>query len=293
MKIIVGVDPAGRYKSALNMAARLKFPDTHWTLATSMDLTVPMSGYGTGVEAAYGSDYIQLLDETVEQILEEARVDACAHGISPETVQLSGGAALALSQYAEDTRAELVAVDSERKGRLGSLFLGSVSRGLAIGASQSVLVTKGDVAPKGPLNVVFATDHSDYANRALDKLLSWAPAGIQRVHVVCAFHAEGENAFERIGLIDLNPSVAESLRQETKRRTDEVVLKFLAAGYPCSGEMVDLHVAEAINHAMTIADAQLLIMGAQGHGFMHRVLLGSTSLHQVVVEPHSILIVRP
>jgi nucleotide-binding universal stress UspA family protein len=43
---------------------------------------------------------------------------------------------------------------------------------------------------------------------------------------------------------------------------------------------------------MTEQNGDLLILGAQGHGFLHRIMLGSVALHQIAVEEYPVLIVR-
>ena len=49
---------------------------------------------------------------------------------------------------------------------------------------------------------------------------------------------------------------------------------------------------EVIRNTMTSSDADLLIMGAQGHGFLDRLVIGSTSHHHFVAEPYPVLLLR-
>jgi hypothetical protein len=39
--------------------------------------------------------------------------------------------------------------------------------------------------------------------------------------------------------------------------------------------------------------SDLLVLGAQGHGFLARLRMGSKSFHQVVSERYSVLVLRP
>jgi nucleotide-binding universal stress UspA family protein len=55
---------------------------------------------------------------------------------------------------------------------------------------------------------------------------------------------------------------------------------------------VNASVNDAIKQTMQEFNAQLLIVGAHGHGFFERMMLGSIALHQVVAEPHSVLVLR-
>jgi nucleotide-binding universal stress UspA family protein len=291
MKIIVGIDTGGTYKSCLNLAARLRFPEPEFILAHAVDVTMPLGDYGGAAEAAYGVDYVRLATEAGEEALEKAEDDACAHKLHSETALLVGGAAAALVQYAQDRHADLVCVQSQRKGRLGSLFMGSTSRGLAIAAHCSVLVSKGEVAPKGDLKAVFATDHSSYADRALDRFLQLRPSGIKSVHVVTALHLDDSGGhFDRAAL---DTRIEEEIVKAARKRLDSDVGKLRDEGYRATCAVIDLEVNEALEKEMENSEADLLIMGAQGHGVMHRLLLGSSAIHQVVVEPYSVLIIRP
>lgn len=57
-------------------------------------------------------------------------------------------------------------------------------------------------------------------------------------------------------------------------------------------KVVDGHPNDVIRAEMTATGSELLLMGAQGHGFFHRLKFGSKSLHQVVSESYSVLILR-
>jgi nucleotide-binding universal stress UspA family protein len=274
------------------MAARLGFPDPHYMLGHSVEVKIPMSAYGSAAEAAYRAEFVQLSNVNGERALEEARDFACKHGFDAQTIMLSGEAASALGQYADDTHADLIAVHSDRKGRLGSFFLGSVSRGLAIGAHQSILISKGEIEETGPLTAVFATDHSPFANRSLDRFISMKPTGIKAIKVITVFHHGSKMAVDQPEPLYAAVFVEDSHWHDMKQKTELVVEKLRNAGYSCSGELVDSHVNDGISKLMHTSKADLLVMGAQGHGFIHRMMLGSTSLHQVVAEPYPVLIVR-
>jgi nucleotide-binding universal stress UspA family protein len=281
MKILFGIDSGRNYGSALNLASRLKFRGSEWLLAHSVDLTCTVTGYGVG-ELGYGTEWGDALTEAGERSLEEAAESACAHGYATKPLLLSGSAGEALLVAAEDVEADLIVVHSTDKGRIGSLFLNSVSRALSIAAGQSVLISKGKISPKGPIKAVFATDHSEYATKALDRFIAMGCEGISSIKVITALHV-GE----------INTPQTNHLFSEATRQTKEAVAKLQAAGFTCSGEVIDAPVYEAIDRTMALTKADLLILGAQGHGFMRRLIVGSTALHEVVAEPHPVLIVRP
>lgn len=292
MKIIIGVDIHGYYYASLNMAARLKFNDPEWLLVHAVDVTVPVSGLGVPAEAVYGTEYTAVLEQGGQKVLDLAKDDASTLGIMAKTALLVGGPATQLESYAQEIDADLVSVHSVRKGRLGSLFLGSVSRGLAIGCPKSILITKGTIAPTGPLHAVFATDHSAYANEALEQFIKMNPKGIERIHVLTALHLSGDPENEVSVPTQMDPPIIRKLHEDATQNVQAAVARLKDAGYNAVGEVVDMKIDDAIRKTMDQTGSELLIMGAQGHGFMKRLLLGSTSLHQVVAEPHSVLILR-
>lgn len=291
MNILVGIDLGRHYKAALSLASKLKFEKPKWIFAHSVDVSVAFSGYNVMTEAPFAFDFIRSANEAGQVILDEAKEQATACGIEAETALLAGTASSALADYSDDIGADLVCVHAGGKGRIDSLFLGSVSRGVAIASKSSVLVSKGTILPMGKISVVFATDHSDYANQAIDKFIGMHPNGIKHIHVVSALHLNQKDVQFDIGKLDTE--IEKWLAKTAKKKTNEVVEKLSKAGFSCTGEVLNLPVNEAISHAMKDTGADLLVMGAQGHGFMHRLVLGSVSLHQVVAEPYSVLIVRP
>jgi hypothetical protein len=48
-----------------------------------------------------------------------------------------------------------------------------------------------------------------------------------------------------------------------------------------------------LRELMRTEQADLLVLGAQGHGFLDRMRSGSVSFHQVVGESYSVLVLRP
>ncbi len=293
MKILVGVDTARHYQAVINLAARMKFLEPHWILANSVEVKVPIAAYGSAAEAAYRAEYVQLANVAAENAIDEAKGFASAHGYDAESLLLAGSPAVALAQYADEVHADVVAVHSDRKGRLGSFFLGSVSRGLAISAHQSILISKGEIAERGSIKAIFATDHSGYANQALDKLIAMKPQGLTKIDVVSVLHMGSHIPIDQPDPMYAAVAVEDSLWTEAKYKTEETASKLREAGYSSAGKLMNGHVNEILSQAMSESEADVLIMGAQGHGVMHRLMLGSTSLHQVVAEPYSVFLLRP
>lgn len=293
VKILLGVDVEGCYRPSVDLLARMKFESSELTLAHSIDLTFSMLAYGTPVSPTYGADLLQNFESIGRQTLVEAEQAAKGLDMTPEKVLLNGAAGAAMMEYADQIDAAVIVVHADRKSALGSLFLGSVSRGLTIGAHQSILISKGAVGPQGPIHAVLATDHSLYANHAIDRFLLMKAKGIESIHVVTALnlddytgHPHGEHV-ERLG-----SPLEHILMEEAEAQNARVVAKLSEAGYSSSSSVRFNTTNKAIEEAMNEMQADLLLIGAQGHGFVHRLFIGSTSLHQVVAEPYPVFVLR-
>ncbi|MFI5386330.1 MAG: universal stress protein [Fimbriimonadales bacterium] len=293
MKVLLGVDNGGTYRPALNLIGRMRFEGIELTLAHSVDVLYPVPMYGVA-EAAMGVDFVENMNKIGEESLQEAADAACGHQMKADTVILTGAPGPALIEFADREKTEVIAVHSDRKTALGSLFLGSVARGLTIGAHQSILISKGDVAPAGPLKAVFATDHSAYAYHALEKLIELKPKGIKSIHIVsAAWMNEYEAYVAQYDLSKLTGSTEEWVESQLRQKNLQAVDMLRQAGYEATSVVKPGTPDIAIKEAMEMTKADLLIVGAQGHGFMHRLIIGSTSLHQAVAEPWPVFILRP
>lgn len=195
---------------------------------------------------------------------------------------------------ADETSTDLLAVRGSNKNTLSAFFLGSVARALVEGASQSVLLTQGS-APQGPLRVVVAMDHSEYVEKALEKLVSWAPQGIGHLTVLYVLPAPYKADMDQLAQEIAHEAYGRPVR--TPEEVTEAAAKALGVklGLPMEAiHSVVAHgsVAQAIETTLDASDADLLILGAKGHSFLERLTLGSTSFHAVTTCPKSVLVLR-
>jgi nucleotide-binding universal stress UspA family protein len=203
------------------------------------------------------------------------------------------GPAEGLGHFASLEKDDLIVVGTHRRNTAQAMFLGSVSRALAIGSECSVLVGKGDIRHDRPLKAIFATDFSDYANRSLARLIELHPQGISTIDVLTAYEINDyEAALLHMDLPKLGGMVDEWLEDTLCDRGNKVKAQLQAAGYTSSVHLRKGRPNQVIASAMEELEADLLIIGAQGHGFLERLLIGSVSLHQVVTEPYPVLLLR-
>ncbi len=225
--------------------------------------------------------------------LNEAKAVVEAAGGKAVTAQVFGDVAGALLEYADRQGCELVAVASETKDYFGSLFFGSVAKGLVSGANQSVLVVKDGRGLQAPVKAVVATDHSDYGAKCFDLLLEMAPSGIGSYSVVSAFGSAKSVAPKyREILKDASEGERAMVRAHLEKKSKELADRLEGLGGTATSEVVEGRPGPVIEGAMSSSGADLLIMGAQGHGFLERLALGSVSFHQVVGTSHNVLVLR-
>ena len=85
----------------------------------------------------------------------------------------------------------------------------------------------------------------------------------------------------------------EKFRTYMQNKSSSLVDHLKEAGIEAEYRIVTGEFDSVIDEQMTKFNAELLILGAQGHGFMERLFIGSSCLQQVVATPHSVLILRP
>ncbi len=282
MKAIVGVDVMGLYNPALNFLGRLAMPHSEVELLRidEPSTTSPSEGF------AWTAEVLEMQRKTDENVIHDAgdAVEELGMSLIGKNVFI-GSPAQMLMERAEAIHADIIAIGSTRKSKYGSFFFGSVGRALAIGSRHSVLIAKGEVAKTGKITAVFATDHSQYADEAVVLFARLNPKGIEKVILVTAIDhdmIEGASEIEK-----------EKFRTYMQNKSSSLVDHLKEAGIEAEYRIVTGEFDSVIDEQMTKFNAELLILGAQGHGFMERLFIGSSCLQQVVATPHSVLILRP
>lgn len=293
MRIVFGIDENDNWKAAADLLPRLRFRDG---VVDTLHFSEPPMYFFGKMDAEYEAHRIDAGSTKVgQQMVEEAsallRQDGVITGVSKEC---SGSAAEGLMGYADRMSASLLAVGSSGKSPVGAFFVGSIGRSLVIGAHRSVLIARGDVAQSGPergVRAVLATDHSDYASACLDTLMQLAPLGISHLTVLTVYPKHMIQGLQPY-LPDFALNPTEWIEKGLEERNQEVVQGLSSLGCTFDSQVVGGDVHEAIKNVMASAKADLLILGAQGHGFVERLTLGSVSFREAMAEPHSVLVLR-
>lgn len=290
--VLVGIDQEPG--AVISLLRRLKLSEARYEVVHTL---------AAGDYLSYGIEGARTPEEVEKIVAQENRhalqlAENAAQKLPHATSEvLFGHPTEALLRRAERLHAELLAVNAAHTKSEGiAVLTGSVARGVALGAVRSVLIARPSElfrAEDQPIRAVFATDHSEYANRCLEELIDLGPTGLSHLLVMTAAPERELEMLDR-ELPELQVSVAASVRRALARRNHELVQR-LQRTFPqvtVEEAVFTLPIHEAIDRALDQASADLLIVGAKGHGLLERLALGSVSLHQALEGPSSVLILR-
>jgi len=291
MKALIGIDSRGDYRPGLDLFARLNLPNPEVLLCSVVNAAVPYAGFGLDAEALQ-AEYTTMLHNQGLRALDDARDEACARGIKAKTSLVFGPVVPSLLHEIDLFHADLAVVNGTPKGFWANAFVGSVARGLANSCPTSLLISKNAKFHDG-LTAVFATDHSPYCNAAFERFLAMQTRGIRRVHVVSAYQVEDAEALLFVRSV---PDLATDMRSWVKDRLTEknelLAQRLRDAGFEASHSVANGPTNDVLRQTMREREADLLVLGAQGHGFFERLILGSVAAHQVGAEPYPVLLLR-
>lgn len=236
----------------------------------------------------------QAVDDAREGAEEAARSVAKrlrSLGRNSEAHLLEGDPGDELSSYAEKTGAAFVVVGSRGLGRLDALFLGSVAREIANNRRVDLLVTRRrDFSGEG-LRAIFATDHSDFAERVAAKLPSLVEGKFAELEVLSVVDPDSKDvAFAR----STAPwdDLQSGLSSWANEQNDATVGLLSDLADRCVTTVKSGHARETILKRAKETGADLVILGAQGQSALSRLLLGSVSNYVLTRAETSVLIVR-
>lgn len=289
VQIVAGIDHQ-YYANALTFLERLRFASADVRLMHVVESVLPDKSFP---ELKPNHPLSILLAENERQGDEElvkagSMLEKTGYHLGTELRR--GDSARCLIELATQMQAHLIAVGSAQKGHWASLFFGSVTKALTAGAEQSILIAKSPPISQSGLTAVLATDHSPYCNACIEHFLSWQATGVQRVTVVTAL-VHGITPPSAVPDDPIQGLVSES-REEVRVMSAALCDRLRREGIECDSVLAEDFPQEAIAKTMKDTAADLLIMGARGHGFWDRFRLGSVSHFQVVATPHNVLVIR-
>jgi nucleotide-binding universal stress UspA family protein len=287
---VVGIDLAGTGKLAVQALAALRLPNRRTVLISAVEPLLP-DGDIPSLSAGHPLNDLMAQQASFSlKALEEARSLASDMG-EVATRQEPGAPLTVILQAQVAEGADLIAVGSSKKGWLEGLFLGSVTRGLAVEAPCSFLVAKDHVEPGKGLTLVAAFDGSEYSQRCLLKLAEMKPAGVARIVVAGAIEPAPITGV--LPGIEGMESVPIELLQDSWDASAALVVAALRQITPDVEAQSHVgHPHDVLNSLMGDEDGDILVMGSHGAGFFERLILGSTTMHMVVREEHNVLVLK-
>jgi nucleotide-binding universal stress UspA family protein len=294
MRAVLGVHHLHSAHQALEALLQLGFKDLEIRPTHVMEHVGSTLGKYllTVTESEYYAQYMQSEQQKAKLLLDSFDGELSKRGILSQSQLREGHVVNELIAEAQQSKADLVAVSLKAQETLGHFIFGSVGRKLIFQCPTSFFVYKPLSAPRTLKRAVFATDHSAFAQKALERLIQMQPDGIEHIAVLTAYPHDLTSALapfvSQLG-VDVGRWVEEKLFEEN----EAVVRRLQQAGFQAVAEVRGEPIHEAIESSLKQQDAGLVILGAQGHGMLEGLSLGSVTAHQVLHTRHSVLVVRP
>lgn len=298
MKALLAANQVEAASQGVRLLGRLKFDPCSVDVVSIVEPFYPYAPtLGPGIAMPVGVDLSEIqrsAEKHCTSVAEQVCAELGEYSLTATSHLETGRVGETLNRCAEVFDTDLVVVGGGEKGAVEAFVFGSVTRFLSSHSVRSFVVGRGVIASRGPVRVLFATDHSEYANNTVEEFIRLQPTGLERITILSAYGIDLE--------VPLGTQLAmpESYALEEQRIVDELheKNKAVAARFSHLGcETICMEVRGApnqvISDVMEQGESELLVMGARGHGFVDRLVLGSTSHHMVATQPFSVLVLRP
>lgn len=229
------------------------------------------------------------LEKSVRPLFERA-------GVAVRIMQKAGNPVDHILRVAEEENVDLIVMGSHGKGAVKEFFLGSVSSGVLHHAPCSVLIVRGEHAPRGGAefrHILLASDGSDRARKAASVAVDIAEkfAAPLTVLNVCA-----DIASLRLPGDSYIPITEGDTDLYAQRQLEQVTWDVDAfaksKGISCSYHQEIGHTEKLLLSFTAQQKADLLVLGSRGLGGFERMLLGSVSDYMAHHAPCPVLVVR-
>jgi nucleotide-binding universal stress UspA family protein len=286
--VLIATDGRPEGRAALEQAAVFPWP------AGARAVVVTARG-GLAGRADRGA-VSPLLDRVLDTIAGQARAALAARWPDAEVEVVPGAPVAGLLAEARRQRAGALVVAPAGRGRLSRLLLGSVSHGVAQGATCPVLVVKGRA--RAVRRIVIGLDGSRHARHAVEAVRRLpAPPGGQ----VTLVAATEPVRLPSTGLLPASARAvihaeAGALQREQEARASRLIAEAATrlAGTGWGVERVVRQGAPLATLLGVVAEAaaDLLVVGARGTGGLEGLLLGSVADGALHTCPVPVLLVR-
>lgn len=303
MHIVLGSDGSIEADIASAILKRLPLPkDVRVTVAMATnpvaDMTMAFAPEQASVAYSASSESWKIQKQIAEQTVSNLskRIAEAGFRCTPQVLQGDPGAEL--MSLAKNLHAEIIAVGSGANNRMTAFILGSVSRKLLLYADTSILVgrqmdsaeeegTYARLRSREKLDVLVAYDGSPGSELAIQTLSRLDNPAFGRVTLLMV----NERMPELTGLEGLEEeegSTEHGLRQLASQARERILnsadsIDILIAGGPAS---------QTIANKAKELDVDLIMIGANRHGVMERLIVGSCAYETMLAAPCSVLVIR-
>ncbi|QGN33975.1 universal stress protein [Microlunatus sp. Gsoil 973] len=277
-KIVVGIDGSAISERAVEFAAdEAELHGTELEIIYAIALPTDVDFYGVTI----AGPQIEALQHYADELLSAAvtTVNQRHPDLVCTTNSVIGTPTWVLINASEDAAA--IVVGRRGLGAVKSAFLGSVSSRLATEASCPVFVISEDEQRPTSGPIVVGVDDSEFGTAALAFALTQAAARETTVRAVSAYRTPAI-------AIPIEPELVVELRKSEAAEAERILntaLEQARTPETASVEVVKVTVEDSPADAILTQskDAQLIVVGSHGKGFVKRLLLGSVS-RQVLHE---------
>ncbi len=239
------------------------------------------------------------------QILQEAepRLAAQKEKLASQGFQVAAEVATGLPGYAlydvaRKHGAQLLVVGPQKTSRWQERLLGSVTSAVLHRAELPILLLKARITEEMPegtcrleakellRHLLFPTDFSETAQRALEVLQELGSRGVAKVSLLHALDVPGGFQYP--------PGFQELAVAQAQEQLADWAGKLKAAGIPEVQTVFDPgRPLPAILQALETEDISLILMGTQGKGFLRELFLGSVAHNVARLAPCPVLLIPP
>ncbi len=307
-KVLVAYDGSGCANDALEDLRRAGLPSELDLLVVSVaEVWVPGADVDADEEeSTAASPIVGTLSERARAGLERAetlakhaanRIRESFPGWTIETRVYPDSPAWGVLYAAEEWKPDMIILGSHGRSALGRFFIGSVSQKVLSEAFCSVRIARRSEHVKGsPVRLLVGVDGTPDSEAAVNEIASrtW-PAGssVKVLSVIgpIGVFVDPVFAYEVMQWTD-GQAGAINQREHMERVTGDVAARLRAAGL-----LVDTAIRDGAPVPLILAEAESLgadciFLGARGHRFMERFLLGSVSSAIAVRAVCSVEVIR-
>jgi nucleotide-binding universal stress UspA family protein len=305
MKVIIATDGSIESDISRSVLKRLPFPkDADFTVAMVTQLPA-MAAIGLApmtIETGerYASSERQTRIDSAQQVTDRVSEELKRNGFVAEGLVLEGDASNELLTLVKSQPSDLVVAGCGGNSAFATFFLGSVSRQLVLYSEASILIGrqgKGNTAEgtfskleaKGKLDLVLAVDGSKGSELAIQTLAQLDTPVFGSIYVVC------------VEPMDISPSVTDVSTvlphyQADKARIEGIASEAAAkiAKAAAKVEIVGAFGRPSVEICKVAGEkeADLIMLGANRHGFLERLIVGSCAYETAISAPCSVMILR-